>query len=113
MLTENIAVTILDEARETLDEARETIDEAGERLALPAPVLISEHEVVLGTAVALRARPKSRRRWLGAANVLLAALQRSFAPSTHEGEGRPVRRDYPKHYAFLESACMAREMDRL
>jgi hypothetical protein len=104
MLTENTAVITLDEARETLDEARE-------RLASPAPVLISEREVALGTAVALRPRPKTRRRWFEATHVWLAAMQRSLAPSTHEG--RPVRRDYPKHYAFLENACMAREMGRL
>jgi hypothetical protein len=104
MLTENIAVITLDEARETLDEARE-------RLVSPAPVLISQHEVALGTAVALRARPTTRRRWFEAINVLRAAMQRSVAPSTQEG--RPVRRDYPKHFAFLENACMAREMDRL
>jgi hypothetical protein len=104
MLTENIAAITSDEARETLDEARE-------RLASPAPVVISEQEVVLGTAVALRARPATRRRWSEAINVLLAAMQRSLAPSTQEG--RPVRRDYPKHYAFLENACMAREMNRL
>jgi hypothetical protein len=104
MLTENIAVKTLDEARETLDEARE-------RLVSPAPVLISEHEVSLGTAVALRGRPKTRRRWFEATKVLLAAMQRSRTPSTQEG--RPVRRDYPKRYAYLENACMAREMDRL
>jgi hypothetical protein len=104
MLTENIAVITSDEAREALDEARG-------RLVSPAPVLISEQEVVLGTAVALRARPTTRRRWFEPINVLLAAMRRSPARSTHEG--RPVRRDYPKHYAFLENACMAREMGRL
>jgi hypothetical protein len=104
MLTENIAVITLDEARETLDEDRE-------RLVSPAPVLISQHEVALGTAVALRVRPTTRRRWFEPINVLLAAMQRSLAPSTQEG--RPVRRDYPKRYAYLENACMAREMDRL
>lgn len=104
MLTENIAVITSDEARETLDEVRE-------RLVSPAPVLISEHEVSLGTAVALRARPTTRRRWFEAINVLRAAMQRSLAPSTQEA--RPVRRDYPKRYTFLENACMAREMDRL
>ena len=104
MLTENIAVITPDEARETLDEARE-------RLVSPAPVLISEQEVALGTAVALRARPTTRRRWFEAINVLRAAMQRSLAPSTQEA--RPVRRDYPKRYTFLENACMAREMDRL
>ena len=104
MLTENIAVITLDEARETLDEVRE-------RLVSPAPVLISQHEVALGTAVALRERPTTRRRWFEPINVLLAAVQRSLAPSTKED--RPVRRDYPKRYAYLENACMAREMDRL
>jgi hypothetical protein len=104
MLTGHIAAITSDEALETLDEARE-------RLVSPAAVLISEQEVVLGTAVALRARPKTRRRWFETTKVLLAAMQRSLAPSTQEG--RPVRREYPKRYAFLENACMAREMDRL
>jgi hypothetical protein len=104
MLTENTTVITVDEARESLDEARE-------RLVSPVPVLISEHQVALGTAVALRPRPKTRRRWFEATHVWLAAMQRSLAPSTHEG--RPVRRDYPKRYTFLENACMAREMDRL
>ena len=104
MLTENVAVITLDEDRETRDEDRE-------RLVSPASVLISEHEVALGTAVALRARPTTRRRWFETTKVLLAAMQRSLAPSTQET--RPVRRDYPKRYAYLENACMAREMDRL
>ena len=104
MLTENIAVVGSDEARETLDEVQE-------RLVSPAPVLISESEVALGSAAALRARPATRRRWFEAINVLRAAMQRSLTASTQEG--RPVRRDYPKRYAFLENACMAREMDRL
>jgi len=104
MVTQNIAVTTLDEAQETLDEARE-------RLVSPAPVLISEHEVTLSTAVALRARPKTRRRWFETINVPLAAMRRSLAPPKREA--RPVRRDYPKRYTFLENACMAREMDRL
>jgi hypothetical protein len=97
MLTEDIAVITPDEARE--------------RLVSPAPILISQHEVALGTAVALPAQPTTQRRWFEATKVLLAAMQRSPAPSTQEA--RPVRRDYPKQYAFLENACMAREMDRL
>ena len=104
MLTENMAVLTSGEARETPDEARE-------RLVSPASVLISEQEVALGTAVALRAQPTTRRRWFEAINALRAAMQRSLAPSTQEA--RPVRRDYPKRYTFLENACMAREMDRL
>ena len=104
MVTENIAVI-------TSDEARETVDEVRERLVSSAPVLISEQEVVLGTAVALRARPTTRRRWFEAINVLRAGVRRSLAPSAQKI--RPVRRDYPKRYTFLENACMAREMDRL
>jgi hypothetical protein len=97
MLTENLAAITPDEARE--------------RLASTAPVVISEHEVALATAVALRARPTTRRRWFEAPQVLLAAMQRSLTPPARES--RPARRDYPKRYAFLENACMAREMDRL
>jgi hypothetical protein len=88
-----------------------TPDEARERLVSPAPVLISEHEVALATATALRTRPPAQRRWFEATHGLLAAVQRSLAASPH-GD-RPVSREYPKHYAFLENACMAREMQRL
>jgi hypothetical protein len=38
-------------------------------------------------------------------------MRRSLASSTQDA--RPVRRDYPKRYTFLENACMAREMGRL
>lgn len=88
-----------------------TPDEARERLVSPAPVMISEHEVALATAIALQARPPARRRWIDATRSLLAGIERSFAAPAHRD--RPVRREYPKHYAFLENASMAREMQRL
>lgn len=88
-----------------------TLDEAQEQLVSPEAVLITEQEVVLGTAVALRARPVPRHRWSEATHVLLATVRRAFAPAIQEG--RPVHRYYPKQYAFLEKACMGREMDRL
>jgi hypothetical protein len=88
-----------------------TLDEAQEQLISPAPALITEQEVALGTAVALRPRPTTRRRWVEATHVVLAAVNRALAPSPQDS--RPVRRDYPKNYAFLERACMGREMDRL
>jgi hypothetical protein len=97
MLTENLEVVTLDETRE--------------RLVTPAPVLIAEQEVALGTAAALRARPKSRRGWIDATRVLLVTVRRAQAPSTHDGS--MTRRDYPKRYAFLEDACLACAMDRL
>ena len=70
-------------------------------------VLITEKEVTLGTAAALGAR-SSRRRWT---DVLVAAVHRTVAPATQEATR--THREYPKHYAFLESACMARAMERL
>jgi hypothetical protein len=89
----------------------ETLNEAAEQAVSPAPVLITEHEVALGTAVALHARPTTRRRWVEATHALLAALHRTLVPSPQDG--RPAHYAYPRRYAFLESACMAREMDRL
>jgi hypothetical protein len=87
-----------------------TLDEVEERLVWPAPVLITEQEVALGTAAALRTRPSTRRRWIEAIRGLLAAVEHAIVAPTDD---RPPRRDYPKRYAFLENACMSREMDRL
>jgi hypothetical protein len=102
MVTETLPVRPLDETQ---------VDEAQERLIAPAPVLITEHEVALGTAVALRPRPTTRRRWVGAPGLLLAALNRRLVPSTQDG--LPTRRNYPRHYGYLENACLARAMERL
>ncbi len=89
----------------------ETLHEAAEQPVSRAPVLISEHAVALGTAVALRGRSTTRRRWVDATHVLLVAMHRSLMPSTQDS--RPARHNYPKRYAFLENASMARAMDRL
>jgi len=97
MLTENRAVI--------------TLDEAEERLVSLAPVLISEHEVALSTAIALQPRPKPRRRWFNATHAVLASVQRTLTPPAHDDRSTP--RHYPKHYSYLENACMAREMGRL
>ena len=90
MLTQNIAVVTAGEVRETPDEARE-------RLASPAPVLISEQEVALGTAVALRAQPTTRRRWFEAIDVLrppcsARLLRRPRSPSRCAATTRSVTR---------------------
>lgn len=97
MLNENLALT--------------TPDEALEQLIPPAPVLITEHEVALSTAVALQTRPKTRRRWVEAIHGLFAALRPTPARSTQDDHRAP--RSYPKRYAFLETASMARAMERL
>jgi hypothetical protein len=75
-----------------------------------APILITEQQVALGTAVAVRARPTTTHRWTDATDVL-AAIHRMFATSAPAA--RPARRHYPKRYAFLEHSRLARETDRL
>jgi hypothetical protein len=68
-------------------------------------VLITEQEVLFGTAVAVSApRRKVSRR--------IAALMGSMM-AISDPRSRPRRRDCPKRYEFLEHAAMAREMGRL
>mgnify|MGYP007088056418 CR=1 FL=1 len=55
------------------------------------PILITVQEVLLSTAAALGSRRTKVRR----------------------DHPTKVRHDYPAHYAYLERALMAREMDRL
>jgi hypothetical protein len=55
------------------------------------PILITVHEVLLSTAAALKPRRTKVRR----------------------DHPTKVRHDYPAHYAYLERALMAREMERL
>jgi hypothetical protein len=68
-----------------------------------AEVLISEQQVMFGTAAAAASRPKSR---------LMAALGWIFAPSTTETRS-PRHHDVPRRMYYIDSARMAREMDRL
>jgi hypothetical protein len=64
------------------------------------PVLITEQEVVFGTAAAVRPRSiPTTRRTIG---VLRAALRPP-----------PPRPHYARRAAYLERAAMSREMDRL
>jgi hypothetical protein len=73
--------------------------------AASAEVLITEQEVLFGTAAALPARRESIAR------RFVALMRRMFAVSAHASG--PPRRDVPKRYEFLERALMGREMDRL
>jgi hypothetical protein len=66
-------------------------------------VVITEAEVALGTAAATGVRRKDRR-WV-------ALLSRIFVAAPKES--RPKRRPYPRRYAYLERARMARETERL
>ena len=76
----------------------------------PAPVLITEKEVLFSTAAAVPL-PTTTRWWPEATGVVVAAMHQMGLASKADG-GQP-RRDYPKRYEFLERSCMAREMDRL
>jgi hypothetical protein len=68
-----------------------------------AEVLITEQQVMFDTAVAGASRPKNR---------LMAALGAVFATSTTEARSRQ-HHDVPRRMYYVESARMAREMDRL
>ena len=68
-----------------------------------APVLITQQEVMFGTAAAVSPRrPTISRRLIDAIRVLGAAVHRP-----------PARRRYPQRSSYLEHSRMAREMDRL
>jgi hypothetical protein len=72
---------------------------------LSTEVLITEQEIVFGTAAAVPMRLENISRRFA------AMMRRMFAISHHASRPRP--RYYPKRYEFLERALMAREMDRL
>lgn len=58
--------------------------------AADEPTLITEQQVMLGTAAACARRPAQKGK-----------------------KEKPARRQYPKRHAYLENALMGREMDRL
>ena len=68
-----------------------------------AEVLITEQQVMFGTAAATALRPKNR---------LMAALGRVFATSATEARLHQ-HHDVQRRMYYIESARMAREMDRL
>ncbi|MBX7433193.1 hypothetical protein JDV09_13895 [Mycobacterium sp. Y57] len=92
-------------------ETRRDVDaDVGERLVTPAelPVLISEQQVLIGSAAAL-AGPAVRRAGVWArVRVLFAASE-----SSQTSDDRKTPRYYPRRYDFMEHAAMSREMHRL
>jgi hypothetical protein len=92
---------------------RPTSQTAGGSAPAPVPAaptresaLITEQQVMFGTAAA--ATPLRTRRWATALESAAAAARAVFAAPQE-----PARRHYPKRYAYLENAVMAREMHRL
>lgn len=82
-------------------------DHASTVFASPAPVLITEQEVMFATAVAGGAPPTAaaRRPWI----VLLRQRLSAWASTQRE-----PRRHYPRlRPSYIEYAAMAREMERL
>ena len=76
------------------------------------PVLITEKQVLFGTAAALPLQPaKNGRRWAGLLRAIGASVRAAFVTSSDEA--RPTRRQYPPCNDFLADSRMAREMLRL
>ena len=67
------------------------------------PVLITEHEVMFGTAAAVAPRSTPvTRRMIGTLRIVAAALRPP-----------PPRPHHAQRASYLERACMSREMGRL
>jgi hypothetical protein len=75
----------------------------------PAPIFITEHEVVFSTAAATALRPT--RRWIEAVRIVAVAMRRIFVSA--RADSRPKRRHYPARASYLEDSRMEREMYRL
>jgi len=102
----------------TLADVTERLDESRQGAPQPLPaapspadpaasneVLITTRQVLFSTAAAVGVPRESTGRGL------VAAMRRMFAPSTKTPRERPQY--YPKRYAFIEHAAMARAMERL
>ena len=76
---------------------------AADETAAPAPVLITEQEVLLGTRVAVSPPTVSIARRLF--DSMRAAASSVHLPPPHE--------HHPTDMGYLERSRMAREMDRL
>jgi len=90
----------IEETQDAITGTQPTVSK--DNLSQP-PVLISEQEVMLGTAAAVRPwSTQITRRMINALHVVGAALQPP-----------PPRPHYARRAYYLERAAMSREMDRL
>jgi len=90
----------IEETQDAITGTQPTVSK--DNLSQP-PVLISEQEVMLGTAAAVRPRSTQiTRRMINALHVVGAALQPP-----------PPRPHYARRAYYLERAAMSREMDKL
>jgi hypothetical protein len=89
-------------------EGRASVESVLEPAVAEAPILITEQEVLLSTAAAVRvSSKKTADQW-----IALLRPRRLFMHSRAD-ERAAKHRHYPRHYVFLEQALMGREMDRL
>jgi hypothetical protein len=79
--------------------------------ASDTPILVTEQEVVFGTAAAVPLRPGIAHWWIRASHVVLQAIRRTSLTST--AKTRPARRHYPSRLTYLEHSYMKREIRRL
>ena len=88
-------------------EGRAGVESVLEPAAAEAPILITEQEVLLSTAAAVRVPSKKiAEQW-----IALLRQRRLFMHSRAD-ERAAKHRHLPHHYVFLEQALMAREMER-
>jgi hypothetical protein len=83
--------------QDAITGAQPTLNTAG------PPVLVTEHEVMFGTAAAAPSRVNPITRRLTAALHIVAEALRPPPPKPH----------YGRRAAYIERAAMSREMDRL
>jgi hypothetical protein len=85
------------------DVDHRTVQSSSKGATLPAPVLITEQEVLFGTRAAISPhRASLPHRWIGAVRTAAISLRLP-----------PPREHYPTDLGYLERSRMAREMDRL
>jgi hypothetical protein len=92
-----------------LEESRESSPVTSVSTSTETAALITEQQVLFGTAAAVALPPAKTRRWSDPVRAVSGALRAMFAAS----EKPPARRHYPKRYGYLENALLSREMDRL
>jgi hypothetical protein len=92
-----------------LEGSRETSPVTSPATSTETEALITEQQVLFGSAAAVALPPAKTRRWSDTVRAVSGALRAMFAAS----EKPPAQRHYPKRRGYLENALMSREMDRL
>ena len=75
----------------------------------PAQALITEQQVLFGTAAAAALPPAKTRRFSDAVHAVVGSVRTWLVSASQP----PAHRHYPKRHVWLENSLMSREMDRL